>query len=520
MINKHNIALAENIAVGIPTGLVVKVSPIVAALDAESFGAFEYTENFREQIVDVTANTQHSAMVDLASTQLAESIRGAFDMVKTYGVPLAQAIGKGLRVVYSPNELQGLALNNLEVGFINIDDPFFDSPVYPTEDLVKNKALSFSSVGLEVLKKLRFEYTETAKLREFVATTHPDINAILDSKESDLSSISWMLGDRDALSDLFYAQGDVFDFTRVKSVRTNLLLKMWVLLSRMNMTETTVPWLSEGSREDYRTAVELLWNGLTVYLINLKKIAAHYRARKVVLTTEGVGLMDWTPPDTNVTVKLLKGKATLYYTDEAMRLAEQAGNSLLECVVASVYGNAVGKAYGLLDLVGDKAATTTATSEYYASVHNTMDAKAREVFVNTALTAVSKFIVERDAAKQALFESTGDTNTSVMTLVHDNLANDVDKLFFLYTAALKEEGGLIAGGNSIGLEEDPHEARCTDVVLKTDLVPKFLRLLGCHLAAEVIELTFVKQEAEDNLTDKRERLHAALIEMLAGKLIG
>lgn len=518
MINKHSIALGENIAVGIPTGVLVQGSEIIQALNGESYGALPYTEQFREQIIEVTRDTtSHTEMMGVASSALAETVRGAFEMLKTYGVPLATAIGSGLGVIYSAGALRSLATSRVAINFSNIDDPFFDSAIYPTEGQVVNKALSFSNVSLDVLKRLEFDWASETSVREFIASTHPEIGQILDSKEAALDYATHVLGSLEALGGVFERDNEtVFDFTRIKSVRINLLLKMYVVLTKMRASSTPAPWLLKGSLEDYRSYVELLWNALTTYLVQLKKVVQNYKARKIVLVPMGrVGMVEFTPPEVKGTVlKVLSGEITVYYTNEVMAMAERAGNSLMECVIAATYANSNPPgAPSILSLVEDKALTTEITSRYYSGLHNTMDAKARTVFIESTLESMVKFINERPAAKQALYARAGDDGASVYTLIHGALIDDIDKLYHLYAATCKED--------RYAVDSDDHEraSQLADVVLKTDLVPKFLRLLGCDMAAEIIELTFVRQEVEDNLSGKRERLHGALITLLAKKLL-
>lgn len=519
MISKHSLSLAENIAVGLPEGHSIPHNDILISLMGQSYGALPYSEKWREEVLDVTSeNTEHSAFIEAGSTRMAEIIRGAFEMVKTYGVPFATALANGTHLVYSASRLKDVAMRDFGVRFINVDNPFFESGIYPTEGTIKNTALSFTSVGLDMVKRLKFNWVSNSELQEYLATTHPDVLEIINSKESSLDDAFYSLVFDSGLTSTFQAVGDlVFDFTRVVNVDIDKLLKMYILITKMYANDQPPKWLEEGSLEDYREYVELLWNGMTTYLVRLKKVAELYRARTAVLVeNEASRLSDYTYGETGITVKTLVCDAVLYYSDKAMQMVEQSGNSLRDCAVASVYGRLTGEPVAFVDLMADKSKTTSLTSTYYSSIHNNLVAKAEELFYSKALEASTEFVNSRPACREALVRTLKGQDTSVYHLLREHLSKDLEKLFHLWNGS-RELGNEYEVAERV--DGGPADDKTVELILKTQLVPQFLRLCGCDLAAEIIELTFVKQENEDNLAGKRERLHVALIDMLAAKLL-
>lgn len=517
MISKDSIALAENIAVAIPEGVTVPESALLAGLNSVSHGAFPYNDNFRDQIVDVTSNvTEHTEVMQHATTRMAEIIRGAFDMVKTYGVPLGNAIAADLDLIYSAKDLRYIAQGNLEVKYANIDDPFFDSSIYPTLAQVKNTQLAFNSVSLDVLQRLEFNtWPSVEVLRDFINTKHPEVLSIIEDPDECLGNAFECLSSVAGLRSVFVNNGGlVFDFTQVKSVRINLLLKMYVLIGAMYLSEQPFS-LEKGSLEEYRQYVELLYSGITTYLVQLKRVVESYRARKAVLVVnEQPKLIDHTPVNASHSVKVLKGCVTVFYSNEAMALAEQHGVSLADCAFAWVYGMATGRPQGLLDLLQSKEKVDELTGEYHGAIHQIMEGKASAIFQASALASAAKFVNERPQLREALAATLGNENASSATLLDKHLASEVEKLYALFAAAKENPSG--AGGAPVS---DDYKARCLDAIMKTKLIPNFLGLIGCELASEILELTFVRTESEDNLRDKRERLHAAVIELLASKLL-
>ncbi|MNM18506.1 hypothetical protein D3C81_287990 [compost metagenome] len=519
MISKDSIALAENIAVAIPSGLTVPESALLTGLNSVSHGAFPYNENFRDQIVDVTSNvTDHTEVMGHATTRMAEIIRGAFEMVKTYGVPLGTAIAADLDIIYSPRDLRQIGQNNLEIKFANIDDPFFESSIYPTVAQIKNTQLSFNSIGLEVLERLEFNtWPSVEVLRDFINTKHPEVLGIIEDTDECLGSAFEALTHMGALKGVFATSGNAtVDFTQIKSVRINLLLKMYVLIGAMYLNDQPFS-LEKGSLEDYRSYVGLMYSGITTYLVNLKRVVEQYRARKIVLVAnEQPKLIDFTPHGAKHSIKVIKGNVTVFYTNEAMSIAEQNGVSLADATLAWTFGMAVGRAQGLLDLLQNKAATEELTGEYYGTIHQIMDGKAATIFQTSALSSATKFVNERPQLREALQLTLNDENASTATLLEKHLGAEIEKLYFLFAKA--KDVQTSSGGSGVPIGDD-YKTRCIDAIMKTKLIPNFLALLGCELASEILELTFVRSESEDNLRSKRERLHNACIELLASKLL-
>lgn len=514
MISKDSIALAENIAVAIPTGIAVPESTLLTGLNSVSHGAFPYNDGFREQIIDVTSNvTEHTELMNHATTRMADIIRGAFEMVKTYGVPLGNAIAADLDVIYSASELRNIAQNNLTVKFANIDDPFFDSTIYPTEAQIKNTTLSFSGISLDVMKRLEFNsWPSVEVLRDFIGSKHPEVLQIIEDQDECLGNAFESLVILGAMKEQFVNSGDcVFDFTQVKGVRINLLLKMYVLIGAMYLNDQPFS-LEKGSLEDYREFVELLYSGITTYLVRLKKVIEMYRARQVVLATDGTPKMvEFTPHGAKHALKVLSAQVTVYYSNSAMKLAEANGVSLADAVLAATYGTVTGRPQGILAMLQNKAVVDELTGEYYGGIHQIMDSKASAIFINSALVSATKFVNERPALREALVRTQNDENSSTATLLEKHLGQEIEKLYALFAQAKDV-------GNGVPVNDD-YKTRCVDTIMKTKLIPNFLALVGCEVASEVLELTFVRQESEDNLRDKRERLHGAVIELLAKQLL-
>lgn len=517
MITRDSIALAENIAVMMGEASVTGTE-LLQGLVEESYGALPYSDNWRKEIGEVTGETtSHTMIIDAASTRLAEIIRGAFGMVKTYGVPMARAIADGASILYTPKRLQELANGELTIRYANIDDPFFNSSIYPTE--VTNKALSFTGVSFDIPDKLNFDYVSDDDLLAFVDTNHPDVRAILDSKESSMGAAFNAMTSQDALAYMFHSTNGAYDFTRVKSIEINKLLKMYVLISKMHAQSEPVTWLLKGNLQDYREFVETMWGALTTYLIVLKRTMELYRARKLVLVdNEPVKLAEIVPNETlGVKLKVLSGDVTVYYTFETIQLVESKGMALSDIICARLYGSLTGKDVGLVDLLEDKDRQLGLLADYHSTLNTAMDTQAHTYFIKASLQAIAKFVNEHPAAREALVAATGDKDSSIQTIIRERMESDIDKLYYVFASGQKE---LLSDDLASESGVDASRDACIDTILQTRLVPTFLRLLGCDLAAEIIEITFVQQVGEDNLIDQRSRLHGALIEMLAGKLVG
>jgi len=515
MITKHSLALAENIAVAMNGDTRVRQTPILTALTDVSYGYSDYTENFRNEIPDVTANiTEHTDVMRLGVERMGEIMRGALDMVKTYGVPLAQAICSGLSCAYRTSDLPYLAMQKTEIKYTNIDDPFFASQIYPNETQVRNTALSFQGVSLAALSRLKFQYLTDSELFDFVGSNHPDVVAVLKDEDESLGMAFEKLTSLQGLGELLVMNGaGVVDFTQVRDININMLLKMFVLIGRMYLSEKPLG-LEDGSLKDYREFVELMYNGMIVYLSRLKKMVDMYRARGLVLRNEKQPeIVEHLDNSTGQKLFLLSFKAYAFYTNDTIALAEANGVGLNDVVYAAQYSTAMGNPVGTLDLVKDKARVEGLLKEYYGKIDLVMTRKAKEIFTNVATAAAVKFVADRPELRQALDANLKTENAMTATIISEHLGSELQSFYGRYAAA----AGGAGGGAPVSEQDQASEAM--EVLFQTRLIPVFLRMLGCELAAEIIEHTYVTQSVEDNITDKRERLHVALIEVLASKLI-
>ena len=522
MLSKYSIALAENIAVSLDEDVVVTPGPILAGLNEESYGAIGYSPKWREELVEVTSEiTAHSEIMEMSTTRMAEIIRGGFEMVKSYGVPLAGVIAKSAGLIYSPSHLNRISLSELQMKFTNLDNPFFNSGIYPTE--VKNKSLGFDSVGMEVLGRLEFSYPEPAEVKEYLATNHPEIQQILSVSETGLGDVFWNLSNLDMLAQTFKKRGGVFDFTTVHSTDIEKLLQMYVIVSKMYSSDAPCPWLVKGTLEDYREFVSLLWNGLTSYMIKLKVLVENYRPRSLVISPEKETTFvpyKLTNDRDEANIKIISGKVNVFYTNDTISLAEKSGVGLRDVVLASLYAGLTGVDIGVIQLLGNGQKTKDLVGEYQKNLHQVMTIHANDFFVVSALNAITGFVAEHPAVAKAMVVQQDDDTISIRTLVIQTMREHIEKLFVLYQNNVKELDPFEEQDIEAGSVEESYYQICVDTVLQTDLVPTFLRLIGCGLAAEIVGLTFVKAEAESNIRDKRERLHCALIELLANRLLG
>jgi hypothetical protein len=499
MIRESSIALGELIAVA---GGVFKPSPIVAGLNGESIGALTYGDDFRNEIVATTQEGMHTAILEAASDRLAEIIRDAMGNIRQYGVPLAKKVVDGTNLLYSKDRLRGLVNDQFFIRYINIEDPFFASPLYPAE--VRDKALTYTSVDLNLLKQLVFEWPEEDAVRSFIDSSHPDMVEILNNQDESLNNAGMYLGQLSELSELFESKNGVFDFSKVKSLRVNLLLKMYVLLTKMYSSDRPVPWLKQGELSVYRSYVNLMWNGMTLYLIHLKRVVDAYRSRGMVIVQEEPVRMVAHPSGEYQDARFLKGKVQVYYTNAMLAKVDEAAVSFPEAVLGYFWANVTGTRMDMAELVTGPAAGAAKAKEYYAHIHERLSAQSRDLFIRHGLKAIADFINEHPNLSARVSEIRQKNNEMMPNWLRNNFFNALEKAHYLIADKL-------GSGDVVSAEGDDGRL---DVILSTPLVPTFLRACGVNTAADIIEHTFIETGCDDNVKDKRQRLHVSLIELI------
>lgn len=523
MLTKEDLILGQLIAGGLPPDQAVNPSGIIAGLNEESYGVSPYSSvGFLDQVRDVTSEmTAHSEIMDMATTEMAKVIRGAFDMVKTYGVPMALAIADGVSCLYSQDSIRSTLRYELKTQYVCVDDPLFHLGIYPVQ--VANKALSFNSVNFGMLGRLQFDCFANLSLMDFVDSKHPEIVKVMkDQGVSDyqvLNSLTTLEGIRE----IFTIKGNALvDFTETRTIDLPRLMKMFVVISKMYMADKPPVYLTEGSLEDYREFVNLMWNGISRYLINLKDFVKTYRSREIVLVDQGpVRYTSITPNEAlGVKVNVVEGKVLVYYTEAIMKTITSSETSISDVVLAYLYARVSGQNFSLRELADDKLKVNNLLSAYLEEVSGVINRAAQKVFCDGAAIAIARFIESQPAAREALYRTVGENGSLVPTLVRNRLGSAISQLYETYNREMtKRDKDLATIDSSEGEYSSSlvgeRRKHCIEIILSTDIVPVFLNLLGCDMAASIIAATYVTQDKVFTSVDEREQLHLALIKVLA-----
>lgn len=512
MISAKSIALAESIAVNCD-GLI-KSSQIIKGLGEVSHGSFPYTEQFREEIVHATQNTtDHTAIVGASSDALALAVRNAFAMVKDFGVPYAKTLSRELSVLYTPARLNEVSGSLLKYSFVNVEEPYFESPIYPTE--VKNTALNTSGISLKVLDRLEFGYPSMDEVREYLDVSHPDLEELISAKSWGMSDAFSDLTSRGTLAGLFHQSEDVFNFTVLKSLEIGRLLRMYVLLTKMYSDDDPVKWLSKGNLADYREYVSVLWNGMTRYLISLKQVAGAYKAR-VIAFNEVKPLRLESPADQHLSMaKIISGEVLVFYTREALEKVNKQGYGFPDWFQALAFARFNGTELNSVELLGNGALIKEWVERYRSSINSVLLRHAETEFIRSAKNVTAKYLLETPLLNERVREISGD-NQTVDHWLMSAIGNEFPKAYFAVAAAVgkNDVGDCVAIDNPLAVDETVLNA-----LLGCSLVPAFLRAINCGMAADIVEETFVSTTGAESIASKRERLHIALLKVLSRILL-
>lgn len=513
MIRASSVAIAEAIAVAVNSDTPVKAKDLVAGLNEQSYGSAAYGADFRDEIVRVTGHTTaHTAVQEATSDALAATIRGAFDTIKNYGVPFAKALSAEIGMLYTSDRLQQLAFSQLRYNYVNVDDPFFDSAIYPTD--VKNTSLEFTSISLDALKRLEFSYVSEDDVKEFVNTQHPDVVEIMENSDFDASRAANSITDWYELCQLFVNKNEVFNFGQIKSLEINRLLKMYVVLTKMYAQEDPVKWLTKGTLADYRQFVNLLWNGMTRYLLVLKQVANAYKQRVVAYAEiEPVTLADHQHSDYSG-ARFISGNVQIFYTNQALSVLEDSGVSFNEWLVALQYARFNKVQLEQVATLADAAVVKRWAGEYYKSIDTALSAKAKAMFVKTAAARALKFLGETPLLNERI-RAVCPQGVLIQDWFENSMGLEYEKAYYAVSKALAahtDDGATLDSGVGDGV--------VIHALMGGSLVPVFLRALKCNLAAEIVEATYVSVELTDDIVAKRQRLHKSLIKLIVNNSIG
>lgn len=503
MLTKNSIILAEPIAMACTA--ITPSSGIINGLMELSYGAMPYTQKYRDEIVETTAENEHTAAMEAVTTALAESIRKVFSQISTYGVGFARELTRELDHMDSRDRVIDTATAALDVRYVNLDNDFLVSSLYPQGP--KNTNFSYSSTDLSALSRLQFNTDLCRELAEtYIDASHPDVVSVMADEDCDADEAFYTLFSLDALQELFAHNGSKFNFLEIKSVRMPLLFKMYVVLSKMYASEDPVKALVGGTLTDYREYVSLLWNGLSAYLSMLKKYVGVMRARGLAMVETRQVRLDMVKreyPVINTTLEYeqLHGNATVFYTQAALETLMQNNYCLRDWVIGRVVCNLKGERHVTdVDLMqGDKLRGVI--GKFIDQLEERLREKRRDVSNVLFTRAVHSFVQKHEELKDFV------QGLDVPGIGSEKVIREMHK-------------GDERIGHSLAYYIDKHpEMERFDAVMSCGVVGKFLRAIGCKLAAQVLTNTERLSE-DDDLIDKRKRLHAAVTRVLVDELLG
>lgn len=502
MIRESSIALAEPIAVA---GFDIKPSAIIEGLNGETSGLDGYTENFRKEIVQVTASDDigHTEFMGLASDRMASIIRTTLSNISEYGKPLAVAIARKAQNCYSRDELKSLAMGSFSHRFIPLDDPFFESPLFPKE--VKEAGFNYTNVNLDMLKGLTFEAPSREDIVSFISSNHADVVEVMRERDYSMNDAAQMLGNLESLASNFVkGPNGNFDFTKVKDMSSERLIKAYVLLTRMYTNEDIPSWFKGGELSKYREFVNLLWNGMTTYLLKLKQNVEALRARDIVLADRQPVAFDDIRGDSKA--RVIKAEVGVYYTNKALEAISGADCSMSEVLLGYYWEKIQGRAHPVAELLSNPTKFQEAAEKYFSYVHEKLLVHAKDRFIESSLVAMEEFIAGCEPVRERIQV----TQQLPGNWLRARFLGELERTYYTINKKHANLGSLTVDGDegNCGME---------DAIMCTYIVPMFLREIGCTTAAELLEETFIETEADDSYVGKKDRITEAVINLIASK---
>lgn len=457
-----------------------------------SLSTISYTDNYKEEVEEATQENDHTLILSELSTRLAEIFRQSLNEIKAYGIPFAKRVATSIFDEIYVDTVP----SNLYIHYIDVSNPFFDSPIYPSK--VKDESMTWTNIDLSVINQLEFN-TEVSgnEISQFVNSKHPDVVKLLKAVVSG-QAIGYFFT-KTGIEDLFRGSINNINFGKVNNQITPVetILSLYTVVTKMFVSEDPAPWLVKGSLQDYRAFVNLLYNGMTKQLINLRQYCKAQAARKLVVVpiSEPSLLGDGS----------FGGEIVVFHTREVLNDAIRNSVNLREAISGGVVARLKGEAEGAgcvpNDLLNNLYTYVRKYNNYKENFTRVRLEKAKQNALPLVVNSIVRFVTERPALNKTLSDKANAVGVLLNTFVVSNLNTELNTVLYK-TLPLVKDGS------------DNYEA-ALEVILQSNLVENFMRLLGNTLAADIIKQTTVTVE-EDHLVDQRERLTVAVVNTLVG----
>lgn len=285
---------------------------------------------FTTQAAEQTKDPEFIGLAEEVAQNIADELVQSVLRIKEHVVPVLNQIVRNVVDGFSSGRILEKTISGLNTNFGCLDNPFFDSDLFPTGR--KSTVLSYERLQLrgEFPDGMIDDVELTEELISQFVVKHPVITRLFNNPDEDYREAIRFIHSREWWSRHFGENnGEYCQFNKVEYFDLNAIFRVYVVLSRIRASESLLLPVKGVSLERYKTLINDLWEGMNVYLPMLKIMCDHYRKEGLVIRQKSKfelyeGTFD------GIKMKVLHGDCDILYSRKYATHIDDNGSSLAE----------------------------------------------------------------------------------------------------------------------------------------------------------------------------------------------
>ena len=394
----------------IPQSTILVVTPIAMEVDQKGTVLSEGSSDIIKGLNDTTASLggftpdniatelpdytklvpEHTEVMDMVSTKLAEIIRSSLYEISKYVKPILKEADHEIARNLNVQNVVDLSFDYLNVKMVNMEPDFLNSPFCPTE--LPNTLKETSKVALNELLKGNWSDDKTGEeLIDLIRVDSAVLYTFFESPDEVLEVYRQIFVNK-AWHDFFSSvsiQNGVVDVMHQDSYHIGKFRAIVIanlLVNKLCAMEDPMEGVTGVSLVDYRGSLAMTRDILSGSLVRFRNIWLSQAASGIVIVDGDVkyteanwGLLNGT--------KLLTGSVTVGYNNKVLNLFSEASSySLSEYVLGYLYAKERG--YRIKDIMTDANVIEAGFNEYQQDLRTRLYDNLQKVSKESFIAAV------------------------------------------------------------------------------------------------------------------------------------
>lgn len=473
---------------------------IIKGLNETTANIVSFTEeNIATELPDYTQLVpDHSETLDMASTVVADTIRGALHTISKVIKPILTDTRNRLVEQVAASNATDTIFSNLSIDMVNIEPGFLNSPYYPKE--IPETFRGINTIRLSDLLQGSYPRMAGNELVELIAVDVDSLRPFF-SSPSEVQAVYeslfvekyfWAIFSDAAIKDGIATINSATNY-RFQSFRTLVIASL--LLNKLVAMDDPLPGVTGTSLEEYRASLRQSRDLISTMLYHFRSLWNTRAAAGIIILSDEVSYSSAADNAGTKGHNALMGKLVIGYNSAVLEMFASSDElSLSEYVIGYLYAKERG--YNVKDIITDRDVVKQSWIEYRNDIAQALMTNKSGIALKT-FTQVLETLYGKDEYKPLIDAMEQDVTPNQR--IQMRLAKHIDLGMFFSNIPLLDS--VIRGENSL---------------MNTYLAAKLADVFDCPIAEEILNLN--AQNPVSSLEQQRKALSHSIDTVIIKRL--